>query len=72
MAKRLQVRQCDLDAAASAAARFKRDLGLSPRRVTISPTAGIVLDFGDAPRSRTAEDDLDDELAVFEAANGHG
>lgn len=71
MAKRLQVRQCDLDAAADAAARFKRDLGLSPRRVTISPTAGIVLDFGDAPRGRDTDDDLDDELAVHQARHGH-
>lgn len=67
MGKRLQVRQCDLDAAAEAAARFSR-LGMSPRRVSFGQAGGFVLDFTDPP---APADDLDAELAEFKARHGH-
>lgn len=66
MARRPGVRQSDLDRATEATARFCA-LGMKPRRVFFGREGGFTLDFENQP---APANDLDAELAAFEARHG--
>lgn len=66
MARRPAIRKSDLNAAWAAALA----LGLRPRSTRFHSDGGFSIEFDDKPTH--ANDDLDDELAAFEARHGEG
>lgn len=64
MAKRPAVRKSDLNAALAASMA----LGLRPRSIRFHSDGAFTFDFDAKPAP--ANDDLDDELAAFEARHG--
>lgn len=66
MAKRPAVRKSDLSAAWAAALA----LGLRPRSTRFHTDGGFSIDFDEVPPR--AGDDIDAELAAFEAKHGQG